>query len=179
MSGFRLVKQARAWWPVEWQGVAEDGTLVTNLIKSQFSLLKVDGVAKFVADAHAIQRREDITDENLPAVFAGLICRVLTNWQGVCFENGDPMPFDGDKWVEAVAEAARETAEAEAAIKAATTDEAISKAVQRLEAVPSVPRPATGGENLLAMMNETGVFTAMFKAFQGCMNAKEATREGN
>ena len=48
---FKIVKQPRAWWPVAWPGVAEDGGIVDNRIELRMRLLKVDEAGQFIRDA--------------------------------------------------------------------------------------------------------------------------------
>ena len=54
---YRIVKAAQAWWPVEWQGVTDDGSIVTNRIEMRFRLLKVDAGMAFIRDVETAQQR--------------------------------------------------------------------------------------------------------------------------
>ncbi len=90
---FKIVKEPRAWWPVLWSGVAEDGTLVENRIELRFRLLKVDAAAAFIRDVVETQTIEAQPDADLPTMYADLVGRIADDWRGVHAENGDPMPW--------------------------------------------------------------------------------------
>lgn len=90
---FRIVKEPRAWWPVVWTGVAEDGSLVENRIELRFKLLKVDATAAFVREVRAISDAERDEDADLPALYAEAVLRVADDWRGVGAENGEPLPW--------------------------------------------------------------------------------------
>lgn len=168
--GYRVVRQPRAWWPVTFPGVTEEGKIVTNRFEGQFNLLKVDAAADWIAKVLEARKVENGKGTDLAALYASLVCVVLNNWREVEAENGDAMAYDGDKWLEAVveaeAEAARKKAEAEAA---------------GLEFVPvaTIPQPKSGGDNLRMLMNDQGMFMHIFDAFRACINAKAEIREGN
>lgn len=90
---FKIVKQPRAWWPVAWPGVAEDGALVDNRIELRMRLLKVDESAAFIRDAMQAADREGGEDVDLAAVYAGLVTRIADDWRNVHAENGEPLPW--------------------------------------------------------------------------------------
>jgi hypothetical protein len=92
-SPFRIVKQPRAWWPVVWSGVAEDGTLVDNRIELRFRILKVDAAAGFMRDVVETTQREVEADVNLPDLYAGLVERIADDWRHVAAENGEVLPW--------------------------------------------------------------------------------------
>lgn len=168
---FRIVKQPHAWWPVEWPGVAEDGAMVTNAIDMRFRLLKIEEATEFLRDvtaaqeadrratAEALGRGEEAVQSDIVSLYSGLVSRIAVDWRGLEAENGEPLPFDGDKWLEAVLEAKR--------LKDAGED------------APAIPVPAEGGQNLRALMNEPKLFTHVFQAFQACIEARPKVREGN
>lgn len=126
---FKIVKQPRAWWPVEWKGVAEDGTLVDNRIELRFHLLKVDAAAVFVRRVVEAQGREGEAEVDLAGVYAELVATIADDWRGVHAENGDPLPWTP--------------------------------------------------ENLRLLMNEGGLFMAVFRAFRACLSAEQDIRSGN
>ena len=95
---YRIVKQPQAWWPVEWDGVAEDGGIVANRIELRFRLLKVAEAAQFIRDAMALRTREQEEmvagkGDELAVLYAGLVERIATDWRGVEAENGEPLPW--------------------------------------------------------------------------------------
>jgi len=96
--GYRIVKQAQAWWPVEWDGVDEGGTIVTNRIEMRFRILKVGDSAAFIRDAVELRDREQEAlasgaDTDLATLYAELVERIATDWRGVEAENGEPLPW--------------------------------------------------------------------------------------
>lgn len=93
---FTLVKAARAWWPVEWDGVAEDGAIVSNKIEMRFRLIKLDEAALFARDALAAQAKEQEDGADLAAIYVGLVSRIADDWRGVNAENGDALPWTPD-----------------------------------------------------------------------------------
>lgn len=101
MAGYRIVKQPRAWWPVEWPGVAEDGGVVTNRIELRFRMLKVDAAAAFIRAVVEAQGREGEAGLDLAQVYAELVAQIATDWRGVEAENGDPLRWDvPDGWLD-------------------------------------------------------------------------------
>lgn len=90
---FRIVKQPRAWWPVTWRGVAEDGSVVDHRIELRFRLLKVDAAALFIRDVIDAQAREAEPGTDLPGMYADLVARIADDWRGVGAENGEPLPW--------------------------------------------------------------------------------------
>ena len=93
---FKIVKEPRAWWPVEWKGVAEAGTIVDHRIELRFRLLKVDATAAFIADVVAATEVEQQPGADLPTTYAELVMRIADDWRGVGAENGEPLPWSLD-----------------------------------------------------------------------------------
>ncbi|MEE8611639.1 MAG: histidine kinase [Sphingomonas aquatilis] len=91
---FKIVKQPRAWWPVAWPGVAEDGTLVDNRIELRMRLLKVDEAGQFIRDAMQAAEREGDEGVDLAAIYADLVARIADDWRNVHAENGEPLPWN-------------------------------------------------------------------------------------
>lgn len=157
---YRIVSQPRAWWPVEWPGVAEDGAIVTNRIDLRFHLLKVDAGADFVRDVEEARRRETEDGVDLPLLYAGLVQRIAGDWRGIEAENGEPLRWDGAS-LAAIAAAAKLDADDTSAAAEAT----------RAAAAP--------GPNLRALLNEPGLFARVFESFRAALNARPKLREGN
>ncbi|KQM23124.1 hypothetical protein ASE73_02555 [Sphingomonas sp. Leaf24] len=152
--GYRIVKRAQAWWPVEWDGVTDDGTIVTNRIELRFYLLKVDAGMAFIRDVNDAQDREAEEGVDHSALYAGLVQRIASDWRGVEAENGEPLRWDG-RGLEAIAAAGRDGA-----------------TVADIDA----GRP---GPNLCLLLNEPGLFTAIIHAFRACLGARKDIRAGN
>lgn len=91
---FRIVKQPRAWWPVQIDGLNEDGSPVTFEMRFRFLILKVDAAAAFMRDVVEATTREVDPDVNLSALYAELVARIADDWAGVSLENGEPLRWD-------------------------------------------------------------------------------------
>ena len=72
---YKIVKEPRAWWPVEFKGVSEDGTVVTNQVELKFILHDEDDHLAILAEAAA-----------LPGKARKLVASIMA----VTFEGVDP-----------------------------------------------------------------------------------------
>lgn len=107
---YRIVKKRRAWWPITWNGVTEEGRVVANKIEGRFWLPKVDEFVPLIANARKVQqeasdRRAAGDDQSIALLFAKVIggvaegkneigeTAILTDWKGPCAENDDVLPF--------------------------------------------------------------------------------------
>jgi hypothetical protein len=152
--GYRIVRRAQAWWPVEWDGVTDDGSIVTNRVELRFHLLKVDAGMAFIRDVEAARDRELADGVDLAALYAGLVQRIASDWRGVEAENGETLRWDGAS-LEAIAAAGRDGATS-------------------VEVTAGQPGP-----NLCLLMNEPSLFTAIVHAFRACLAARKDIRSGN
>jgi hypothetical protein len=97
---FRIVKQPRAWWPVVWSGVDEDGNVVENRIEMRFRLIKVDEFVELMRETVAVQTRADdaaSTEEEqkrTSVAFAEVVERIAEDWRHVAAENGEPLVWN-------------------------------------------------------------------------------------
>ena len=93
---FKIVEKRLAWWPVEFAGVEEDGTVVANVVKFQFELLPVDELTKLFAETVCFDE-EDVAngaDAKLAERMATFAQRFVRDWKDVGKPNGDPLDFD-------------------------------------------------------------------------------------
>lgn len=93
---YRIVKDRRAWWPVSWPGVDDEGAIVTNEIEMRFRLMKVDeafGIATAV-DGTRIDETDPEAGRRQVQAWTALVLRMADDWRGVLAENGDPIPFN-------------------------------------------------------------------------------------
>ena len=98
---YRIVKQARAWRPVEWPGISEDGESVTNRIELRFRILKVDAATAFIREVVDAQARETRPDVDAPQVYAELVAQIADEWRGVLAENEEPLRWDvPESWID-------------------------------------------------------------------------------
>lgn len=89
---YRIISQRRAWWPVTFPGVSEEGDVVENRFEMRFNLLDEDAHIAFLNDASALgshgSKEMDFGEAALP-----FVRRMADNWRGVEAENGDALPF--------------------------------------------------------------------------------------
>lgn len=80
---FRIVKDATSWWPVRWDGVAEDGSIVEQSVEVRFARM---GRAEFVA------MFGDGNETKNDAMFD----RTVRDWRGVEDEDGAALAMTGE-----------------------------------------------------------------------------------
>lgn len=90
---FRIVKEARAWWPVAWDGLAEDGSAVKNRIELRFRQMKTDAAAAFGVEVAEARAKEAVPGTDLPALYVALVMKMADDWRLVAAENGETLPF--------------------------------------------------------------------------------------
>lgn len=98
---FRIVAKPRAWWPVTWPGVAEDGSIVENSIQLRFLLKKVDEVELLEEEISekmkvAVAARRAGDDVTSSMVLRDLLKLFAEDWRGVLAENEDPLPWSDE-----------------------------------------------------------------------------------
>lgn len=91
---YRIVAQPRAWTPVTFPVVMEDGTIATFMIEMRFRLLKVDAATAFIAEVSRTYELEGKPDADHAQLYSELVAQIATDWRGVHAENGDPLRFD-------------------------------------------------------------------------------------
>ncbi|SUJ08094.1 Uncharacterised protein [Sphingomonas paucimobilis] len=97
---YRIVAQPRAWTPVTFPVVMEDGTVQTFVIEMRFRLLKVDAATAFIAEVVRVQELEAEGGVDQAQLYTELVAQIATDWRGVHAENGDPLRFDvADNWL--------------------------------------------------------------------------------
>lgn len=93
---FKLVKDTTSWWPVTWNGVAEDGSLIENRIEVQFVLVGRSEFKKMFLGEAAEGEDGDDRDRAVAA-------RIMRDWRGIGDEDGKPLPFTPefrDQWLD-------------------------------------------------------------------------------
>lgn len=98
---FKLVEERRAWQPVTFPGLTEEGERVENQVEMQFVLLSTDANLKLMQEAGAMTI--DTTTgagagagtggKTLSEVMAAFGMKILRDWKGVGEANGDPIKF--------------------------------------------------------------------------------------
>ena len=90
---FKLVRERTAWWPVAWQVATEDGGQTEKAeIELQFRLIGLDDLKPIMAEAEAVDLRQEAPSARLAEVLA----RIVTDWRGVGDESGVQAPFTPD-----------------------------------------------------------------------------------
>jgi prolyl oligopeptidase len=110
----KIVKERRAWWPVTFPGVTEDGEVAENSFKMRFILHGEDEHAALVARAVMLPARaerlataafgDEATAEEIEAkrltvrsgLFAGLVKEIAVDWKEVLAENDDTLKFEDE-----------------------------------------------------------------------------------
>ena len=110
---YKLVKERRAWWPVVFKGVTEEGRVVENKVEFRFTIHSEDDHAQLLASAAGLRdRAEELVREEvgdievsqeelaekkltiLSRLYAEFVERFATDWRGIGAENGDPLRFE-------------------------------------------------------------------------------------
>lgn len=85
---FKIVSQPKAWWPVIFKGVTEDGTIVENTFDGRFRILDEDENLELEREIAKIRAAEDAEAKSLSEVLAPLIMKFLEDWRGVTEDDG-------------------------------------------------------------------------------------------
>lgn len=98
---FKLVEERRAWQPVTFPGLTEEGERVNNQVEMQFVLLSTDANLKLMqeagqmtVDTGAGEGEEGAADSRtISEVMASFGMKIVRDWRGVAEENDDPIKF--------------------------------------------------------------------------------------
>lgn len=100
---YKIVSQAKAWWPIRWNGVTEDGEIVAIEIRGRFVILDEDEFLEFNEDVARIslelaQADSDADRKKLSEVISPFYLRILEDWQDVTEDDGSDagrsLPFN-------------------------------------------------------------------------------------
>lgn len=91
---YRIVAQPRAWTPVTFPVVMDDGSVQTFMIEMRFRLLKVDAATAFIGEVVRVQALEDQEGADRAQLYSELVAQIATDWRGVHAENEEPLRFD-------------------------------------------------------------------------------------
>lgn len=96
---YKIGSQTRAWWPIRFNGVTEEGETVVNEIKGRFKILDEEenlAVERALIEASTA----GAPDGQLVATLAPLVERFLEDWRDVLRDDGTPdgesVPFGRD-----------------------------------------------------------------------------------
>lgn len=102
---YKIVEQAKAWWPIRFNGVTEDGEIVVNEIKGRFIILDEDEFMEFKGDVAEVgvalaAAKNPAERRKLSKVLSPFILRILEDWQDVTEDDGTDagrsVPFSKD-----------------------------------------------------------------------------------
>lgn len=107
---FKIVEKRRAWWPVIFGGVTEEGRVVENKIEMRFLLPSEDefaDVLKRMRDLDTGSGDAALGAAGSPAAviekpsvaYAAIVGLIADDWRGVGAENGEPLRFEPDNVV--------------------------------------------------------------------------------
>lgn len=90
---YKIVSQAKAWWPIRWNGVTEDGEIVAIEIRGRFVILDEDEFLEFNEDVAKVslelaQADSDADRKKLSEVISPFYQRILEDWQDVTEDDG-------------------------------------------------------------------------------------------
>lgn len=90
---YKIVSQAKAWWPIRWNGVTEDGEIVAIEIRGRFVILDEDAFLEFNEDVAKVslelaQADSDADRKKLSEVISPFYQRILEDWQDVTEDDG-------------------------------------------------------------------------------------------
>lgn len=95
---YTIVSQPRAWWPIRFNGVTEDGEIVTNEIRGRFNILDEDAFVEFNEDiakatGELANATSDAERKKLSEILSPFFMRVLGDWEHVVEEDNSSVPF--------------------------------------------------------------------------------------
>jgi len=99
---YKIVSQAKAWWPIRFNGVTEDGEIVVNEIRGRFKILDEDEHIQLQLDMSTATNgvATDQPDVKISDLIAPYVLRILEDWEGVTeddgSESGRSLPFNED-----------------------------------------------------------------------------------
>lgn len=100
---YKIVEQAKAWWPIRWNGVTEDGAIVDIEIRGRFVILDEDAFLEFNEDVAKVslelaETGSETERKKLSEVISPFYLRILEDWQNVTeddgSETGRAVPFN-------------------------------------------------------------------------------------
>ena len=90
-----IVAQRRAWWPVIFPGVTEDGDVIENRFELRFTILDEDEHLQIVQEGGDVGNSAK-PDDKFSKLAAPFVERLASDWRGVLAENKEPLPFTAE-----------------------------------------------------------------------------------
>lgn len=93
---YKIVSKPHAWWPIRFNGVTEEGEIVTNEIQGRFVILDEDEFKQLETDMMPalLGDAADNADKPLSAQFVPFVQRMMVDWKDVLDEDGSSLPFN-------------------------------------------------------------------------------------
>lgn len=85
---YKIVSQPKAWWPVRFKGVTEDGEVVENVFEMRFIILDEDANIQLERDIREIATSAEAEKKSLSEIGAPIIERIADDWRGVTEDDG-------------------------------------------------------------------------------------------
>lgn len=155
--GYKIVKKPTVWWPVKIDVAVDDGEVVTMTFDLRFRRMKADELQALLPDLEKARQAEIAA--------------------GVNISSGEKAPDLALIWAELVAMLATDWRHV-----TADNDEPLRWDVPEgwlTELDEKGQRKPLDAPNLVALLREAGMFTAIYIAFQDCMAARADIRAGN
>jgi len=95
---YKIVSQAKAWRPVFFNGLTEEGEVVENFFEVRFIILDEDENADLENDIREAITAAGSDDRRLSEISTPIVLRFVEDWRGALeddgTEQGRSMPFD-------------------------------------------------------------------------------------
>lgn len=86
---YKIVSQPKAWWPVRFNGVSEEGEIVENGFEMRFVLLDEDENLVLERDIIALSETAASAGEtSFSALATPIVQRIAEDWRGVTEDDG-------------------------------------------------------------------------------------------
>ncbi len=86
---FKIVDRPRAWWPVKFNGVAEDGSIITNRIELRFVIFDEDENLALQAELTKIALGPDAAaGASVGTLGADILEKIAEDWKDVGVDDG-------------------------------------------------------------------------------------------
>jgi hypothetical protein len=81
---YKIVKNPRAWWPVTFNSVSEEGEIVENKFEMRFRILDEDELAELTK----LERKIDVSEAVPSEVAAEIVLKIAEDWKGILDDDG-------------------------------------------------------------------------------------------
>lgn len=85
---YKIVKSPRAWWPVTFPGVTEEGQVIENTFEMRFKLLDEDEQAEVETELRSLGDQAPDAGKRPSELSAAVVMRIAEDWRGVVTDDG-------------------------------------------------------------------------------------------